>query len=1073
MTCMQKIKSIVLASALMLILAEVHGIYGQVPQGQILGTLTDPAGAVISGANVVLENEFTGVKQTVVTNDSGIYTFSYLDSGVYRITVEMAGFRTSVFQNIRVQVNEKKRVDVQLEVGEVTATIQVEAGAPVIETDSATIGSIVSSREVLGIPLNGREFSQLALLMPGVLPGGPAGQDVGATFSNKVQVGGTSATKNTYTLDGVDNTFNFFNGAAVNPSIDAIQEFRIDKNLFAAEFGRGGAQLHVVTKKGSNGFHGGLWEFHRNSALNAGDYNTHQQDKLLRNQFGANVGGPIIKKRAFFFFNWESQRQRKNDQRLISVLTDKMRQGDFSEFPRPVKDPLTGQPFPGNIIPRERLNPQMLDRMNALMYRANLPGITNNAFISSSTRSDWNQFLGRVDYRVSNKDDFFGRFNVQKTNGIQPALLGQEWGTLNGKEDFSFYNIGVGWTRSWSPTFLSETRFGFHAERTLVDTIQPEDVGLKEPTTTIKGFGGVAINDHLGTYLLSPPEFSHFGQQGNPIGFDFNNFEVAQNVTLFRGNHLIKTGLSVQKFDQNTVRIFTKTTYPIYIFNGLFTNVAGADLLLGDPFIAIGFLPEVLKFVDFSDWGFFVQDDWKVTSSLTLNIGLRYDLQTQPREESNLWSSFSPERRKIVLAGDTIENPKALPVLVQAYKNFFVPATQAGLPTETLVFGDHNNFAPRFGFAWRPFRDNKTSIRGGYGIFYFRPDGNIVNSQTASVPFGGRLTLVNTLPAPSFTAEDPFRGAGGQNFPPPSAFFRDAHLRTPYVQQFNLSIQHEWPGRILAEINFQDQHTLKGERSWNSNQPPPGIGAIQPRRPVPEFSFISGLFHENSSRYRAMEILVRKNSEHYTFQWSHTWAKNITAGPILDTFNRDQFRGPDGYRPHVDKFHFLVDLPFGKGMPWLNEGGIVDAVLGGWTVSGIAILHQSGAPLTISWNGDPANVGISTVRANRICSGKLNNPTPQKWFDTSCFVAPTPGTFGNSGTGILFGPASRFFDFAVYKNFRTGENKSLQFRTEMFNAFNHPNLSAPRTAANATRFGEILNKALDPRVIQFALRFNF
>jgi hypothetical protein len=277
---------------------------------------------------------------------------------------------------------------------------------------------------------------------------------------------------------------------------------------------------------------------------------------------------------------------------------------------------------------------------------------------------------------------------------------------------------------------------------------------------------------------------------------------------------------------------------------------------------------------------------------------------------------------------------------------------------------------------------------------------------------------------------------------------------------------------MVAEANYQDQNNLKTETSYSVSQAEVGPGTIAERRHYPQYGSVSASFHDGHQRYDALEVLIKKSSVNYTFQWSHTWAKNmIQSGPYI--YAKDLWDGPGGYVTSLDKAHFLVNMPFGKGMHWLNQGGVVDQILGGWVLSGIAVLHQSGSPLSVGYSGDTANVGISSVRADRIADGKLSDPTEQKWFDTAAFVAPKSGTFGNAGTGILFGPSSWYYDAAIYKNFPIREGMKVQFRTEMFNAFNHPNLANPATTLNGFNFGKITTKSLTPRVIQFALRFEF
>ena len=901
------------AATAIAMVCSINSGYAQAPQAQVLGSVTDPSGAVIQGAAVTLQNEQTGIRKSAVTNDSGGYVFTYLESGFYSVTVEQPGFETKVHSGIQVQVAEKKRVDVELQVGEVTKQVEVVGGAALLQTDSATVGFTVSRREVVDIPLNGREFSQLGALMPGVTSSGTTGSFMGR-WATSLRVGGTKDKTNSFTLDGVDNSTSFFGGPGINPSVDSIQEFRLDKNLFSAEFGRAGAQFHVVTKTGTNSFHGSLWEYHRNYAVSAGDYRTHSRDNLLRHQFGGNIGGPIVRNKLFFFFNWESTRENDSIQEVGSMLTDKMRQGDFSEWPTPVIDPQTANPFPGNVIPRSRLHPIMVDMVDAMMPRPNRPGIVNNYIRRTPLRDTWNQPSVRADYNISGKDTLFYRLSyhprdVQKNNGA---------GYTASIVELGFFNTGAGWTHTWSPTIISESRFGYHQERDFAYHLPHETIGGRNPTEVITVLHSKDQVDHLPGF--SGRDFSAFGQTGIPYNFDSDNLEFANNLTISKGNHLLKLGFSYIHFDYLSPRGPSKYSWPNPQFQGIFSNAGPADLMLGLPSFSVGWLRHAPKLLDWDDIGIFLQDDWKISPSLTINIGLRYDLYMRASSKDNTWESFDLVRRKMILAGDSTDpRANADPFLVNAYKGNFIFGSETELPKRTLMHGDHNNFAPRIGFAWRPFKHNKTVVRGGYGVFFQRPDGWLLATYQVVPPYGGQLDVPNNTQNPH-TVSNIF--GGDIALPPPPPVWLDPNLRDTYLQQINFGIQQELPGEMVGEIVFQDQHSLKMERRYDINRPPPGgSGPLQPRRPFPEYLNFSSYNHEGTARYDGVDISLRKTSPHYTFQWSHTWAKNM-ADPesltllgtgAIDIYNRRQFIGPTAYVAHLNKAHFLIDLPFGTG----------------------------------------------------------------------------------------------------------------------------------------------------------------
>jgi outer membrane receptor protein involved in Fe transport len=1054
---------------------------GQTAQGEVLGTVTDSSGSVVPKAEVSLINEGTRTKKTTLTTGGGNYTFPYLDSGTYTISVEMSGFATDINTGITLLIGEVKRVDVQLKVGSTQDKVEVTAGAPNIDTDTSTVGSTVTNNEVNSLPIAGREFSRLALEMPGVFQEQSqflayTGAYLLTQFSTAIDVGGTGFSKNNYTLDGVDNNLYAWAGPAMNTSLDTIQEMRVDRNNFKAEYGRGGARIEVETKSGTNAFHGSLFEYLRNYALDAGNYVTHQQDTLKHNQFGATVGGPIIKEKLFFFFGWESQRENAGEQQIGTVLTDKARNGDLSDYPEIPIDPTTGQPFPGKVIPTQRLDPVWLAYMNLMMSQPNLPGIVNNYVANIPYRRDWDQLSGRVDYNLSSKDSFFLRLSRQPRTGVDPnAYYGPDSSPQS--EDLHFYNGGIGWNRVWKPNLISQTRFGFHHERLKFLALYN-----RTPNPRIQGY--IQPNNQQGD-LISTQYFS-IGDYGYPIGFDQRAYVISQNVTWVVGVHTFKFGFEGRK--QN----FDGDLYPSYVtlenFDGQYTGSSLADLLLGYPNTAenrLNFTKQNLRVNDFSGYA---QDDWIIRPRLTLNLGLRYDLYTLPHDANDVWGSFDPQLRKIVVAGDHIMTQDTIPLLLNAWLPYIVTANQTNLPQQTLAFGNHHNFAPRIGFAWRPFDNNKTVVRGGYGIAYIPNDGIQTNNSQFTSPYFGQLMAFNTTPSPSFTMGAPFGSVTSANVPPPTSYPFDPHQATPYLQQANLGVERELPGGIVGEINFQDQHSLKLESAWNSNNPVPGPGPLDPREPYyPEFTgSLYTSYHDGKARYDAMELSLKKVSAHYTLWWNHTWSKNLgtsfgqyEGNYIVNPYNRNEFYGPDNYVAQLDKFSFVVDVPVGKGHRFLDHGGVVDQILGRWRVSGLFTLHQSGDVLTPVWNGDSANVGIYTVRPNRICSGRLSNPTQSEWFNTSCFVAPTPGTFGNSGSGIFLGPGRFYGDFSVLKDFTLHENVGLQFRSEFFNVFNHPNLQDPQMTVNGPEFGQILTAISNPlpnsstRVIEFALRLSF
>jgi hypothetical protein len=1042
-------------------------------QGQVLGTVTDPSGAIVPDAMVVLRNELTGVVNTASTTTSGDYVFPYLNPGTYSVTVTKVGFESTKYTTFLVEAGQKRRVDVLLNMGKTKTEVEVNGTTAPLDTDSAAIGNLLTTREVTDLPLNGREYSQLALLVPTVLNVGTTGAvgiTAGASFATQLQIGGGNTWfANNYTYDGVDNVFPLITGAAINPSIDAIEEFRLDRSQFSAEYGRGADEIQIVTKTGTNKFHGTAWDYFRNGALDAGDYYLHQRDNLRRNQFGGNLGGPIFKNKAFFFFNYEGQRLKDIAREQGSVFTPQMRAGDLSQFlPQIVTDPLTGNPFQANIIPPSRLDPVAMSLMNTYMPLPNLPGISNNRLAPFNVIDNWNQYILRVDYNPTSEDRITGRFAGQPRSSLTPGL---DAGSVPTLLDTNYYNVASGWTHNWTPTTFSEIHFGYHHERIFQNNITLPAYA----NPTIEGVGSNVPQIFIAPFNVDMVSWSF------PTDYHMNSFDWIANVTLIRGKHLVKAGF------ESSNHAWTNPTGPgpQFVqenFSGQYTGNGVADYLLGIPTTASApnvFIPTSSNqyYVDA-----FIQDDWRVRTNLTLNVGLRYDLITRRREDHDLLSNFDPALGKIVVAGKAIQTDLADPATLADNPGLFITAVQAGVPIHSLAYAQRLDFSPRLGFAWRPGKNSKTVVRGGYGIFYL-PYWETTNQQGfGASPYGyGGANVSNATP-PTLNIANPFTlGTGAAQ--PPVAYYWNPHLHDAYMQQFTLGLQRQLPWSLVAEFDAQDQHGLHLDDEINLNQPQATANPNPLPLPYPNFSEeLEGVVNDGHNQYRDLELVLRKQASHVNFELSYVWVKNLERLSPEDPYHPDAFYGPENYVPTQLKLSFVIDLPVGQGRRFLNRKGIVNAVLGGWEASGFFILHQGGRPLTMVTYLNPANVPLppqtlygdfAGERPDRICSGKLNHPTMQEWFDTSCFTTPVFGTFGNSGTGIIFGPGAFSGDASFLKNFALHENVRLQFRGEMFNVFNHPNLGNPDTTFESPTFGQITSISQNPRQIQLALRLSF
>jgi hypothetical protein len=561
-----------------------------------------------------------------------------------------------------------------------------------------------------------------------------------------------------------------------------------------------------------------------------------------------------------------------------------------------------------------------------------------------------------------------------------------------------------------------------------------------------------------------------------------HSFDWVANLTKIHGAHTMKFGFERRTHDwNNTVGPGPKEEIA---FNGQYTGIGVGDFLEGWPDESNtegygDFVPRANLGAPWTD--FFAQDDWKVNSRLTVNLGLRYDLIAPHGGRNHLMTTFDLATGKVVVAGSQLSPQYTNQAVVAAYPNEFTTAAAVGWPQNTMIFEGKKDFSPRVGFAWRPWAGNKTVVRGGYGIFYETTgDVDDMYYQIQSPYEVGANSMVNTTPYPTRSIADPYAlmtGGGPAPVGRLTDFYWDPHQPWPSMQQANLGMEHELPWGLIVEGNLQYQHTIHLENGYNFNESKPGQPNVIP---YPDFTTEYdagrlGWVDDAYSRYYAFELEVRKTARHYTFMISNVWAKEINGAPMWPSAG-DLFQGPSGYIPDELKVNFVVDVPMGKGRKFLNHGGVVDAVLGGWETGTIMILHQDGDPLTVTTYIPYVDDNVNhTGNPNRVCSGRVSHPTITDWINPNCFVAPTIPSWGNSGTGIIFGPGrSVLGDWSLYKNFTLHERIKLQARGELFNVFNHPYWADPNTSwPSPGVFGTITARELTPRVVQFAMRLTF
>jgi hypothetical protein len=1066
----------------------------------ITGEVKDASGAVVPKASIIITNTETGVSLKSETNDSGVYTVPSLKPGLYSVTVEKAGFKKFVRSGITLQVNQFARIDVSLEVGDLTNTVEITQAATLLETENSSRGSVIDQKKIVELPLNGRDYNQLALLSPGVLPGTPRLASV--NFKGVLNVNGNRTFNNVFLLDGVDNisysnSFRGENVQLVQPSIEALQEFKIQTNAYSAEFGRSsGAVVNATIKSGTNSIRGSVYEFLRNDVLDANNFfnNALGQPKprRLRNQFGAAVGGPLVKNRTFWFGDYEGLRDREGVPRVRLVPTAAEKAGLFSAA---VVDPFaTGRPeFSKNtagqwVIPQNRWDPVGAAIVKLIPDPTN---VVNGVPVYASTpitRTRQDQFDVRIDHQFASNITFFGRYSFVDTNTFRPAPLpGLGEGSFNdafGANLNRSQGLAFGLTWTFSPAFVGDFRFGYSRGNYFTNPPNfgvdgPAQIGLKNvpnapeitggiPKVNIQGFD--AVGRHTSTPQFQTP------RSWNPRA----------TLSWTRGVHFIK-------FGGEFLRVQTKindlnATIGRMNFENRFTNRAMGDLLLG--------LPAQLALTSFTvmDQGqnmqfYFIQDDYKITSKLTLNLGLRYEYATPPVEKENRFANFDPVTGREVFAKD------------------------GSIFDRALIHPDRNNFAPRFGFAYSP--TSRWVVRGAYGVFFthtvrqgregllgFNPpflvDNLLQTSVTgaAAVATAAPFRLVNGYPAglldPSSLAPTIGRRA------------QDANQRTPYIQQYNFGIQYELLKDLLLDVAYVGNKgtKLNGFRNLNQRAVITNANGSQAagNRPFPAFGDIQWMENRVGSTYNSLQVRLEKRFSHgLTGLVSYTWGKALTGAPDhistsgggagVDT---GTFREPqDGNNTRADRglaefdikqrfvASYVWELPFGKGRRYGNDWNTaVDLLLGGWQVTGIHVA-QGGLGLTATLGGGSVlNIGGERrARPNLIGDPVLSESqrTLARWFNIDAFQPafnPSPQAFGTAGVGIMRGPGLVNFDYTFAKNFNITERRYLQFRTELFNAFNRANFFPPNIARDSGGFGQILF-AGNARIIQFGLKFYF
>ncbi len=1070
---------------------------GQVEQGVILGTITDPSGGRVAGAVVTMTNTGTNVTQQTRTDAAGNFRSIPLRTGAYSVTVEASGFKKLVRSGITLQIQDEIRLDLTLQLGTASEQITVTADAALLQTTEASRGQVIENKKIVDLPLNGRDYLQLALLTAGTNVPPPGSRFQG--FSS----GGFRVSHNNYLLDGMDNNSNQHaaqgrSPQVISPSVDAVQEFKVQTTNYSAEFGRNvGGVVNVVIKSGSNEFHGGVFEFIRNEAFNARNFFQRPGTDIpvfRRNQFGGFLGGPILRNKTFFFVNYEGTKEYTARTAQSTVATAAEKRGDFSSSffnnrPTQIFDPATYNaatrsrlPFAGNIIPTNRID-AVAANVAAFSPNPNREGIINNYF--SNPRSDANTHKGdiRIDHTIGPKDTIYGRYSKQdylltpESNLPAPAF-GAGDPAFNHNEPQSFVvSHGHIFTANLFHTFKVSWNRLLTNRGSPLDRNRNPDIGLRGANTTLPGFALFTVQ---GYSPLGPPA-------NNPQFSDSQTRQLTSDLLWTRGRHTLKVGGNFMFIQSPHLQAFQSNG--TFTFNGNFSrqssnNTFGnsfADFLLGIPFnsqlstVAQGNQRRRLH-------GLYVQDDFKLSNRLTLNLGLRYEYIGPWFEKYNRYSNF-----------DIDANPGRPELRL---------ATDGGIAERSTVRPDYLNFAPRFGIAYR--FDSRTVIRTGYGIYYGGVDHIGDRFLHCSAPFFFQSGFNTDSIVPTIVLRDGFpAGATSSRVTNLQTISQDRTNLTPYSQQWNFTIQRELAADIALELGYAGTKGNRLLQRYDSNAPLPGPGNINARRPITTLA-VPGLdyvvtpladtfrreFSANSN-YHAMQIKVEKRMSHgLSLLASYVWSKTISdarggadAGgtAAVAVQDRTNFKAEkslaDEHFPHRFVMSSNYDLPWGRGRAFGNAmPKWADLLIGQWAVGGI-LTFNSGRRVNIGVQGDPANVGGgASVRPNVVPGQSPNLPSDQRtlarWFNTDAFVRQPAFTFGTAGRNLVTAPGLRNLDLAMYKVFRIDEMRYLQLRGEFFNASNTPFFGAPGNSLGLATFG-LVNSAADARIIQVAAKFYF
>jgi len=1060
-------------------------MHGQAITGTLVGTVRDATGAVIPAAQVTATNLDTNVALSTVSGSGGDYTIPTVPPGRYKVSAQITGFATAVNSDVNVQIQQTTRVDFSLSPGQTTQEVNVTAELPLVQSTTSDLGHVIESRQIQALPLNGRLFEQLVTIVPGTIQAGwgdfaenPSA--AGALTPTQAVVNGLPWSGNYYMVDGVHNTEPLNAFISITPPLDSVDSFKVETSNPNAEYGSfGGAIVNLTIKSGTNGFHGEAFDFLRNDALNARDFFAQTRAPYKSNQFGGTFGGPLIKDRLFFFAAYQNLIANQGQTNTLTVPTALQRQGILTEGSQgQIYDPTNGQLFTGRTIPTSRIDPIAL-KVENLFPLPNQPGLANNYIDNSVNTVRAPQGDIKIDFQATTRDHIFGRESVAQKTYTNPSPANMFMYGGPNSEAFN-QNAVLGWDRTITPTMVNNLRIGFNRFN-VVDTANSYGINENNALGIINGnipdlpytsgiarfeISGFNVSNNLGgssSSLTGDPGWTNAKRVANI-------FDYTDGLTWIKGKHTLKFGGDIQQI-QSSLTNSQDDPRGIFRFDANYTSNGGAagtgnayaSFLLGSPNQVWRDFVNTVPAVRMLFAGFYVQDDYRITSSLTLNLGVRWDLFTRPVEKYNRQSNFDPATGLIDVASSDNRGPN--------------------------VDNHYGNWGPRVGLAYSP--DNgKTAVRAAFGISYF-PDnfgatgGTLernypfftlgrFNSPTQFTPFWN--LSANGLPAPIVV---PYT-SGGTLAPPPGfgVFFVAKGFKQDEAQVWNFSIERQLPSNMMISAAYVGTHGVHLYRDLQLNQSLPGPGNFTPRLPfypvAPNIPTVDQRNGDGMSRYNALQIKAEKRfTSGLSFLASYTWSKTMdnTTTILYPYDDKLNYSLSQGFKlvdvPQNFVFSYNYELPFGKG-----KSGVAGRLLTGWSINGITTF-QAGQPLRATVATNQLNNNSSGNSADITCSSVPMPKRVDQWFDTSCFSAPAPYTFGNSGVGHVRGPGINNWDFSVAKDTRFGERPTLRIEADFFNLFNAAHFSNPGTTQGSSSFGIIGSDRLPPRLIQIGAKFSF